>query len=409
MTNDMFESLTVANYRIYAAGAFVSNVGTWMQTTAQAWLVLVLTGSGTLMGVTVALQTLPSLLLGPTAGILADVYAKRRIILFSQLVMAAPAVALGVLAVCGRTQIWSLLTLAFVMGLGRAVEAPARQSFVAELVDLANLNNAVALNSVSFNSARLLGPGLAGILIAAFGGGESGTGWVILLNALSYAAAVLGILLLDRSQLAPHRSLPRRPGALREGVRYVRSRPDLMLLLWCVLVLGTFGMNFQITSALMATAVFGKGATEYGVLGSLLALGSLSGALLAARRRRPRLRFIVLSGLSFAGLQVASGLAPTFGVYAGLLPLVGLCLITATATANSAVQVTTEPRFRGRVASFFMMVLMGSVPFGSPVTGWIGETFGARVALVGAGSLTGLGILAGVGCFLWTGRTRVRR
>ena len=388
-----FTSLRIRNYRVYAVGSLISNIGTWMQNTAQAWLVLVLTDSGTALGITVALQLLPTLLLSPAGGVLADRFPKRTVLRIMQVVMAVPAAVLGLLAVTGVVQTWHVYVIAFIFGIGRALEAPARQAFVAEMVGREDLGNAVALNSASFNSGRLIGPGIAGLLIAAFGAGVSGTGWVILINAVSYAAAYVALQLIDTARLRPTPLLAARRGAIRDGIRYVRSRPDLVLVLWCVFFLGGFGMNFQITSALMATEEFGKGASEYGVLGSILAVGSLAGSLLAARRPTPRLRFIVLAGLCFSAMQIASGLMPTYVTYAAILPLVGLCVLTMATTANALIQLTSTPVMRGRVAALYLMVFLGSVPFGAPLTGWIAEEFGARVALVSTGAFAGLGII----------------
>ncbi|MFZ0142493.1 MAG: MFS transporter [Aeromicrobium sp.] len=389
-----FRSLHVRNYRVYAAGSLISNTGTWMQTTAQAWLVLVLTDSGTALGLTVALQLLPTLLLSPVGGVLADRFSKRTVLRVMQVLMAVPAAVLGVLAITGVVATWHVYLLAFVFGIGRALEAPARQSFVPEMVTREDLGNAVALNSASFNAGRLIGPAVAGLLIAALGGGAAGTGWVILVNAASYAAAFIALSMLDPDRLTPSQVIAPGTGAIREGLRYVRSRPDLVLVLSCVLFLGGFGMNFQITSALMATDEFGKGASEFGALGSALAIGSLAGSLLAARRAGPRLRFIVISGLSFSVVQIASGLMPTYYSYMAVLPLVGLSILTMATTANAMIQMTSAPAMRGRVAALYVMVFIGSVPFVAPVMGWVAENFGARTALVGSGVLAGLGIAA---------------
>lgn len=387
-----FRSLGIRNYRVYAIGSLISNVGTWMALTAQAWLVLVLTGSGSALGITVALQLLPTLLLSPLGGVLADRFAKRTVLRVMQVMMAVPAGVLGVLAVTGVVATWHVFVLAFVFGIGRALEAPSRQSFVPEMVGRGELGNAVALNSASFNAGRLIGPALAGLFIAAMGGGAVGTGWVILANAASYGAAFVALTMLDPDRLMPTPVIAAGRGAIREGVRYVRSRPDLVLVMWCVFFLGGFGMNFQITSALMATDEFGKGASEYGVLGSVLAVGSLAGSLLAARRAAPRLRFIVLSGLAFSVVQIASGLMPTYYTYMAVLPLVGLSVLTMATTANALIQMTAAPAMRGRVAALYVMVFIGSVPFVAPGIGWVAETLGPRTALVSTGILAGLGI-----------------
>ncbi|WP_293784581.1 MFS transporter [uncultured Aeromicrobium sp.] len=387
-----FSALAVRNYRVYAIGALISNVGTWLQNTAQAWLVLQLTGSGAALGLVVALQLLPSLLFSPVAGLLADRVAKRRLLAWMQLAMALPSATLGLLAILGVAEPWHAYVLAFVFGAARAFEAPARQSFVSEMVDADQLSNAVALNSASFNSGRLIGPGLAGLLIAALGSGVDATGWVILANALSYGFVLAALLLMDPSRLHPAPLAERHRGAVREGVRYVAGRPDLVLLFTCVFFLGAFGMNFQITSALMATDVFGKGAGEFGILGSILAIGSLAGALLAARRPAPRLRFIVGAGLTFSIAQILSGLMPTYATYAAVLPLVGLSVLTTITTANALIQLTSAPSMRGRVVSLYLMVFLGSSPLGAPLIGYIGEHLGARWALVISGLIAGAGI-----------------
>ena len=296
-----FRSLHNPNYRRYAAGGVVSNTGTWMQRVAQDWMVLQLTGSGAAIGLTTGLQFLPFLLLSPVAGLVADRIPKRRLLQLTNIGMAAPALVLGLLAVTGLAQSWHVYVLALVLGVASAFDAPARQSFVSELVDGDDLTNAVGLNSASFNAARLVGPAVAGVLIAALGGGVVATGWVILLNAVSYVAPVLSLRSLDARMLHTPDLVRREPGQIRAGLRYVRGRPDLMLVLAIVFFAGTFGLNFQLTSALMATEVFGKGATEYGLLGTFMAVGSLTGSLLAARRVRVRQRLIVVAALTFAG------------------------------------------------------------------------------------------------------------
>lgn len=388
----LFASLANRNYRIYAAGALVSNVGTWLQSTAQAWLVLQLTGSGTALGATVALQLLPSLLFSPIAGVLADRFPKRKLMVWMQFVMAVPSAFLGCLALAGVAEPWHVYTLAFLFGTGRALEAPTRQSFVSEMVEAQHLSNAISLNSASFNSGRLIGPGLAGLLIALLGSGVDATGWVILGNALSYSFVLAALALMDGAKLTPAEVTTRSRGQIRDAVRYVRSRGDLMLLLTCVFFLGVFGMNFQITSALMATETFGKGAGEFGILGSIMAIGSLAGALLAAGRKRPRLRFVVGAGLLFSAAQITSGLMPTYVSYAAVLPLVGLSILTTVTTANALLQMTSAPSMRGRVVSLYLMVFIGSAPLGSPLIGFIGEYMGARWALVISGLAAGTGI-----------------
>ena len=255
-----FRSLHNPNYRVYAAGSLVSNVGTWMQRVAQDWLVLLLaTNSAAAIGITTGLQFLPFLLLSPVAGLVADRMSKRLLLQITNIGMAVPAILLGVLAITGVAELWHVYVLAFVLGVASAFDAPARQSFVSEIVAPDDLTNAVGLNSASFNVARIVGPAVAGLSIAALGSGVVATGWVILANGLSYAAPILTLQLLDRQALTSPEPVSRAPGAIRAGVAYVRSRPDLKLILAIVFFTGTFGLNFQMTSALMATQVYGKG------------------------------------------------------------------------------------------------------------------------------------------------------
>lgn len=387
-----FRSLSIRNYRVYAMGALVSNVGTWMQRVAQDWLILVLTGSGTALGITTGLQLLPALLFSPVAGVVADRFPKQQVLKCTQLAMAIPAAVLGLLAVTGTVEAWHVYVIAFVFGVGTAFDAPARQSFVAEMVGQEDLPNAVGLNSASFNTARMIGPALAGLLIAWLGSGAEATGWVILVNAASYLAVIASLTSLDTRRLRPSPVSGSRKGAVREGVRYVRSRPDLVLLLTCVFFVGTFGMNFQMTSALMATEVYGKGASEYGILGSVLAIGSLAGALLAARRTRPRLLFVVVAGMTFGIGEILAGLMPSYLTFALVLPLLGLSSLTMVTSANGLIQLTSTPQMRGRVAALYLMVFMGGTPLGAPLIGWIGEAFGARWTMIVGGALSALGV-----------------
>ncbi len=395
-----FRALSNRNYRLYAAGGVVSNVGTWMQRVAQDWLVLVLTGSGTALGITTGLQFLPILLISPYAGLIADRFPKQRLLQVTQLMMAVPALVLGLLAVTGVVETWHVYVLAFVFGLGTAFDAPARQSFVSEMVSADDLSNAVGLNSASFNAARIVGPAIAGLLIAVLGGGVEATGWVILLNALSYGAVISALQRLRLDELDTPVPAARTKGMIRDGVRYVRGRPDLMLVLGIVFFTGTFGLNFQMTSALMATEVFGKGAGEYGILGSAMAVGSLTGALLAARRTRIRHRLVVGAALTFGVAEMVAGLAPSFLVFALWVPVLGLSALTMITAANTTMQLTTAPALRGRVLALYMMIFMGGTPLGSPLIGWIGEQFGARWTLLGGGAATVLGTLLSVALFL---------
>lgn len=380
-----FQALSVRNFRLYTMGGIVSNTGTWMQRVAQDWLVLELTHSGVALGITTALQFLPFLLVTPYAGLLADRSSKRKLLTLTQLSLAASAGLLGVLAVTGLIQVWQVFILAFVFGVGTSFDAPARQSFVVEMVGRDNLPNAVGLNSASFNAGRIVGPGLAGLLIAALGSGPEATGWVILINAVSYLAVVTSLRLMRASELTPSVPLARAKGALRDGVRYVSARPDLVFVFVVAFATGTFGMNFQMTSALMATGEFHKGASEYGILGTMMAIGSLTGALLSARRGYPRRVVLVLAATAFALADIASGLMPTYLAFALFLPVVGISAMTLLNSLQMVVQLSVDADIRGRVVALYMMTLMGGTPFGAPVIGWVGQTFGARWTLIGGG------------------------
>ena len=400
-----FRALHNHNYRLYAAGGVLSNTGTWMQRVAQDWLVVLLaTNAGTALGITTGLQFLPALLLSPVAGLVADRVSKQRLLQVTQGVMGVTALVLGLLTVTGRVEVWHVYVLAFVLGVGSAFDAPARQSFVSEMVDPEDLTNAVGLNSASFNVARLVGPALAGLLIGVFGGGVAATGWDILINSVSFVPVLWALQKMVLADLNVTPREARHKGMIRDAVRYLRGRPDLMLIMSTVFFAGTFGLNFQLTSALMATQVFDKGATQFGLLGSALAVGSLSGALLAARRTTVRLRLVVGSALVFGTMEIISGLAPSYATFALVVPLVGLSSLTMMTAANTMMQLATAPGLRGRVMALYLMVFMGGTPIGSPLIGWIGEEFGARWTLFAGGGLTVLGVLVSMAVF-----TRSRR
>lgn len=373
-------------------GAIVSNVGTWMQRVAQDWLILVLTGSGLALGITTALQLLPALLLSPIAGVVADRYPKRVVLQVTQVAMLIPAAILGTLAVTGAVEAWNVYLLAFIFGIATAFDAPARQSFVVEMVGRDDLANAVGLNSASFNSARMIGPASAGLLIAAFGSGANAAGWVILINAVSYLAVLASLRRINPALLQPAPASTTRHGAIAEGLRYLRTRPDLVLVLLAVFCVGTFGMNFQMTSALMATEVFGRGAGGFGLLASIMAIGSLGGALLAARRANPRLRYVVIAGVAFGTIQVVSSWMPTYWSFAAVLPLLGLAALTMITSANALIQITSIPEMRGRMAALYLMIFMGGTPFGAPLIGSLAEFYGPRIALSVSGVVCIVGI-----------------
>lgn len=388
-----FQALAVRNYRLYWTGGLVSNTGTWMQRVAQDWLVLQLTHSGTALGITTGLQFLPFLLASPYGGLVADRFPKRKVLTITQAWLAATAGVLGLLAVTGNVTQWHVFVLAFLFGLGTSFDTPARQSFVVEMVGRDYLPNAVGLNSASFNLGRIAGPGIAGLLIAAFGSGVQATGAVILLNAVSYLAVIVSLRAMRTAELASVDLVPRHKGALREGVRVVMASPQLVFVFVIAFFAGTFGLNFQMTSALMATGVFHKGAGAYGVLGSIMAIGSLAGALLAARRGYPRQALLVMAALSFAVAEIVAGLMPSYLLFAVWLPVIGITSMTMLNSLQTVVQLSVAPEVRGRVVALYMMTLMGGTPFGAPILGWIGETFGARWTLIGGGLATGVAVI----------------
>jgi MFS family permease len=389
----MFTALVERNYRTYLAGSFVSNVGTWMQRVAQDWLVLELSGGSALaVGITTGLQFLPMLLLSPYGGLIADRFNKRRILTITQSWMALSAAALGVLAVTGVATTEQVYLIAFAFGLGTAFDNPARQSFVSEVAGPDHLPNAIGLNSATFHAARIVGPALAGLVIA-----QVGSGWAILSNALSYLAFIVALLIMDSALLHTVPPRPRAKRQLREGLVYVRRSPDILLVLCVMFFVGTFGLNFQMTTALMAQQEFHRSAAAYGVLGTLLAVGSLAGALIAARRRaRPSGRLVVGLAVVFGVVEIVTGLVPSYLAYAAILPLMGFVTLLTLTAANASIQLGVDPWLRGRVMALYIMVLMGGTPVGSPILGWFGETMGPRWTLIGGGAATVVGVLASV-------------
>ncbi|WP_344265349.1 MFS transporter [Actinomadura napierensis] len=375
----MFRSLRTRNYRLYAGGQVVSNTGTWMQRVAQDWLVLDLAhNNGTALGITTGLQFLPLLLFGLWGGVIADRYPKRRVLMMTQVSMGALALILGVLTVTGHAQVWHVYLLAFGLGLATVVDNPTRQSFVIEMVGKSDLPNAIALNSATFNGARLLGPAVAGVLIAVIG-----TGPVFLVNAASFGAVLLGLYAMRESELYAAATVKRAKGQLREGLRYVRGRRDLVLVLVMIGFVATFGMNFQMTTALVAKEVFHTGASSFGLASSMLALGALTGALFAARRvAKPRLRLLLIAAMTFGVMETAAGLAPTYWSFLVLLVPAGIALMTFTTSANATMQLGVQPEMRGRVMGLYMFVFMGTNPLGAPTVGWMAEHFGPRLSIV---------------------------
>jgi MFS family permease len=385
-----FRSLRSRNYRIYAAGQLVSNTGTWMQRVAQDWLVLTLTHSGTALGIVTALQFLPILLLSVWGGVLADRYPKRIMLMFTQSAMGVLAAVLGIMTVTGSIATWHVYIFALALGTVAAIDTPARQSFVVEMVGPDQLQNAVSLNSANFNLARVVGPAVAGVLIGLFTSEINGTGWVFLINAISYTAVVTSLLAIRTRDLLPVRTSSRARGQQREGLRYVRTRPDLLTVLAVVLVFGTFGLNFPVLLPLFTTEVFHSGAFSYGLLSALMAVGSLGGALLAARRATARIRVVCVGAFGFGLLEALAATMPGFATFALALMATGRASLTVATTANAVMQTTVPAELRGRVTGVYLLVFMGGTPLGSPLVGWLSGVVGVRWTLALCGLATAL-------------------
>ncbi|MDE2398179.1 MAG: MFS transporter [Burkholderiales bacterium] len=374
----VFRSLRSFNYRVWAAGALVSNVGTWMQRTAQDWLVLTqLTNhDAAAVGTVMALQFGPQLLLLPWTGLAADRFDRRRLLAATQATMGALALLLGLLTVTGLVRLWQVDLFAFVFGCASAFDGPVRQTFVAELVGEADLANAVALNSTSFNAARMVGPAAAGLVIASVG-----TGWAFLINGASFVAVLVSLRWFRVPELHLRAREPRRRGGLVQGLRYVAARPELLAVLAMLFLIGTFGLNFPIFISTMAVGVFHTDARGYGLLSSNMALGTISGALLAAGRERPNLRTLWIGSAVFGLGCMLAAMAPTYWLFAGALVVIGAAGLTIMNTSNSLMQLATEPAMRGRVMALRLAVALGGTPIGAPIVGAVANRFGPRWAL----------------------------
>jgi MFS family permease len=382
----MFRSLSILNYRLWFAGALVSNTGTWMQRTAQDWIVLTdLTNhDAAAVGITMALQFGPQLLLMPVSGLIADRVNRRKLLLVTQVTMALLGLGLGLIVLAGVATLWEVYAFAFALGVVAAIDAPVRQTFVSELVPEKSIPNAVALNSASFNGARLIGPAVAGVVIAAVG-----SGWVFILNAVTFAAMLAALKLINVSELRVSPKASRKGGQIRAGWKYVGSRPDIVVVLIMVFLVGTFGFNFPIFTSTMTTVVFHQGATEFGWLSSIMAIGSVIGALLAARREKPRIRIVILASLAFGFACAAAAIMPTFWTFALALIIVGVSSLTMVTSANAYVQTTTAPAMRGRVMALYMAIFAGGTPLGAPIVGWVANEWGPRWS-IGVAALSGL-------------------
>jgi MFS family permease len=379
-----FRSLSGFNYRVWAGGALVSNIGTWMQRIALDWLVLteLTPRNATAVGLVMALQYGPHLLLLPITGFTADHVDRRKLLLATQAGMGALALLLAILTLSGVIQLWEVYVLAFLQGCVTAFDSPARQAFVSELVGEADLSNAVGLNSTSFNAARMVGPAVAGVIIAAVGSGGA-----FLVNAASFGAVLCSLSLLRVGELHRRDRGMRTPGGLLEGFRYVWTRPDLKAILVMLFLVGTFGINFPIFISTMTVSVFHVGAQQYGLLMSTMAIGTIAGALLAAGRERPHITLLPVGAAIFGcGLTLAA-LAPNIWLFGGALVIVGVSALTFTNSTSSLMQLSTEPGMRGRVIAIRLAVALGGTPIGAPIVGWVADRFGPRWSLaVGAAS-----------------------
>jgi MFS family permease len=382
---EVFRSLRNYNYRLWAAGALVSNTGTWMQRMAQDWLVLTeLTHhSASAVGAVMALQFGPQLLFLPLTGFAADHFNQRRLLMATQAALGACALTLGALTVAGVVQLWHVYLLAFLQGTAAAFDAPVRQTFVAELVGDQDLPNAVALNSTSFNAARMVGPAIAGVAISAIG-----TGWAFLINGASFGAVLLSLCLLRASELRPNTRARRAKGSLLGGFRYVWSRPDLKATLAMLFLIGTFGLNFPIFISTMAVRVFHTDARGFGLLSSIMAVGTLSGALIAAARDKIGFGSLLLGAAVFGVGCTLAALAPGYWLFAAALVVIGVAALTFANATNSLMQLSTEPSMRGRVMALRIGVALGGTPIGAPTVGWVADHFGPRWAL-GVGAMAG--------------------
>ncbi|MFH8345942.1 MFS transporter [Streptomyces sp. NPDC018045] len=386
-----FGSLRIRNYRLFAAGQAVSHTGTWMQRIAQDWLVVELTGSPAAVGLTVGLQYAPMLLLGLHGGLIADRLPMRRLLLHTQAALGATGLVLAVLVLSGQVRPWHVYVMAAVLGLVSVADAPARQAFVGELVGAEHLRNAVSLNAATFQTARLIGPAVAGVVITV-----AGSGWAFLLNGLSYLAPLAALLLMRPGELHPPERAPHGSGQVRAALRQVGRDPDLLWPIVLVAFVGTFGFNFPVWLTAFSVQVFRTGSGVYGLLNTLLAAGAVAGALWAARSLAPPRRVLTAAALLFGALETAAALAPVLWLFAALLALVGMTGLIVTATANAHVQLRADAATRGRVMSLFKIAFMGGTPLSAPAVGWITETCGPRAGFL-TGGLTSLVAAAGIG------------
>jgi MFS family permease len=391
-TRRTFRSLRVRNYRLFFFGQLVSVSGTWMQQVAQDWLVLRLSGRALPVGIATALQFLPVLLFGFWAGLAADRLDKRRLLVAAQTTMGALAIVLGVLTVTGSVRLWMVYVLAFLLGCGMTVDMPARQAFVVEMVGPDKLVNAVSLNSAMFNSARVVGPAAAGVLIATLGIAPA-----FFVNGISYLAVIAALLLMDPSRLQPATPAPRGRGQVREGIRYVWATPVLRSTLLLVAVVGTLSLNSRVVLPLLARFTYNGDASLYGTLASVMAVGSVVGALGVARRARPTRRLQLGAAAAFGVSALLAAVAPSVGTELVALCLLGGTSIAFLSTANSTLQLSASGEMRGRVMALYGLLFLGTTPLGSLLVGWLAERYGPRSGLVlaGVGALAAAAVAAG--------------
>lgn len=368
-----FRSLGVRNYRLYFAGQIVSMTGTWMQWVAQGWLVLRMTGSGFAVGAVTAMQFLPMLLGGAYGGVIADRVDKRRLLVGTQSIAGLLALILGVLVTTGAVRLWMVFALALTLGVVNAIDNPARQSFVSEMVDRDQVTNAVSLNSVLANGTRVVGPAAAGFLIAGVG-----IGLCFLINAASYVAVVIGLLLMRTNELYENNRAERRPGQLREGLRYVRRRSELWLPLLLMVVVGALAYNFSVLLPLMSRFTFNRGPAGYGEMFSVLSVGAVISGLTVAALGHATQKIAALAALSLGITTLVAAVMPNFGAELAALVAVGAASTVFVAVSNSVLQLRASRAFRGRVMALFAIAFLGTTPLGAPLIGWIGEHFGPR-------------------------------
>lgn len=377
------ESLSVRNYRMFFGGQVLNWTGTWVQWMAQGWLVLELTDSGFGLGLITALQWSPILLFGAWAGVIADRFEKRRILLVTNISGAILSLALGVLTVAGVVTLWMVVVIALLLGFVTAIDNPTRQTFTMEMVGRQRLTNAVSLNTATFTIARIIGPAIAGLLISTIGIGEC-----FLVNTISFVPITIALLRIDRSKLMTGETVRRQPGQVREGLRYVASQPVLRSLLIMMAIVGTLQYNFQVVLPLIAKETFSGNAGTFGLLGATIGVGMFIGSMTNAAFGRPGRKVLLGAGFSLAVFTMAVAAAPTLLMAALLLIPLGASSMAFLATMNASVQLSSSDSMRGRVMAIYFVLFLGSTPIGAPIVGWVAEALSPRAALALGGLST---------------------